>query len=115
MLVDMEVHNAHELCEGGGTALGMQDKRSLGKRDQRDPKIQEGRGHLALTVLGVLVALLLLLQLLGHGLGELRIAPFLRLKRGLEAVCCDPEEGVGLEVVELVEEDVEPENQRMSA
>ena len=86
-----------------------------GKRDQRDPRFQDSGGHLALAILRVLVTLLLLLQLLGHGPGELGIAPFLGLERGSEAVCCDPQEGGGLEVVELVEEDMEPVTESVSA
>lgn len=86
--------------------------RSLGKCDQRDPKFRGGCRHLALAVLGVLIALLLLLQLLGNGRGELGVAPLLRLEGGLEAVCRDPEEGVGLEAVQLVEEDVETGNKQ---
>lgn len=77
------------------------------KRGTCGPNLEYACGHLTLAVLGVLVALLLLLQLLGHSLGKLGIAPFLRLERGLEAVSCEPEERVGLEVVQLVEEDVE--------
>lgn len=78
-----------------------------GKLQQPNYQSQEGYWHLALAVLGVLVALLLLLQCLWDSLDELGIISFLRLKRGLDAVCGDPKEGVRLKIIQLMEEDVE--------